>query len=84
MRNPRALWRRSGIGVIVLGPGADQPRAILGPAAAVWDLTEQPATVDDMIAALSRHHRTDAEQVRSDVVTVVDELIRSGCLEQVP
>jgi hypothetical protein len=73
-RDPRAIWRALPDGVLVLGPGHRDPVAILGPAAEVWVLLAEPASVATLAATLEARYAGAAAEVRAGVEQVVDAL----------
>lgn len=83
VRARSALWRTLDDALVVLGPAADKPRVITGPAASVWTLARKPVVVEDIVTGLAERHGTTPEVVRADVVRVVVVLLRDGALERV-
>jgi hypothetical protein len=81
-RHSRVLWRRLANAVVVLGPHADKPTAISGPAAEIWDLLALPTTLDDAAAHLAAAHAAPAADVRRDIEPVLERLVREGAVER--
>jgi hypothetical protein len=81
------LWRRAVDAVVLLPVGADDPVLLPGTGAAVWELLEQPATLDELLAALREVYGTDAADRASaaaDVVALLDRLVGLGAVEVDP
>jgi hypothetical protein len=84
VRRAGTLVRRLPDGVMVLGPGAtpSEPLAVRGPAAAVWDLLERPATVVTITEHLAGLSGAAPDPVRADVRSVVDALGAAGAITE--
>ena len=85
-RRADVLWRRAVDAVVLLPVGADDPVLLPGTGAAVWELLEQPATLDELLAALREVYGTDADaaSVEADVVALLDRLVGLGAVEVDP
>jgi hypothetical protein len=68
--------------VVVLGPRAGKPRAITGPAAEIWELLEEPTTLDVAAERLAAVHGASPADVRADLEPVLDLLLRDGAVER--
>jgi hypothetical protein len=69
---------------MVLGTMAADPIAVRGPAAAVWDLLETPASVAAIVGALAEIAQVEPRTIAADVDVVIDRLATSGAIEPVP
>jgi hypothetical protein len=81
------LWRRAVDAVVLLPVGADDPVLLPGTGAPVWELLEQPATLDELLAALREVYGTDAADgasVAADVAALLDRLVDLGAVELDP
>jgi hypothetical protein len=81
VRARAALWRTIDDAIVVLGPNADKPRVITGPAAEVWTEAVTPTTLGRLVATLAARHSTPPEVVEADVRSVADLLMSDGALE---
>lgn len=79
-RREDVLWRRSLDAVVVLPAGTDEPVAIAGTGAAVWDLLEEPGTLDEIVEALLERYEADAAVVSHDVVELLERLAEMGAV----
>ena len=79
-RSDAALWRRSVDAVVLLAPGADEPMVLPGTAAAVWDLLDEPTTLDGLVDALARVYAADPETIAPDVVALLARLESVGAV----
>jgi hypothetical protein len=84
VRRADALERRLPDGVMVLGAVPGDPIAVRGPAAAVWELLETPASVAALVATLAEIARVEPRTIVADVDVVIDRLAASGAIEPVP
>jgi hypothetical protein len=84
VRATPALWRDLTDGVVVLGPAAQRPRLISGPAARLWTMIEQPVAFGAVVAALAAAHDVTSDIVRADARKVLRALQRDGAVELVP
>jgi hypothetical protein len=83
-RRPDALWRRTAEGVVVLGAGSADVRAVNGPAAALWDLLAAPTELSDAVDSLAASFGADREVVAGDVEDVLATWLADGAIERVP
>lgn len=47
-------------------------------ASRIWDLLENPLTLDELCSLLMEEYEVDAEQCRTDVEEVLTEMVRLG------
>jgi Coenzyme PQQ synthesis protein D (PqqD) len=80
-RRDDVLWRRSLEAVILLPAGADEPLTLPDTGAIVWDLLEEPATFDELVATLADVYNTDATTIATDITPLLTELQTRGALE---
>lgn len=80
-RRPDASWRRSLDAVLLLPAGAAEPVTLPGTGALVWDLLEVPATLDDLVAALTGVFAADPAVVSRDVGALLTRLDSLGAIE---
>jgi hypothetical protein len=75
------LWRRTLDGVLVLGLSEpSEPVALRGPAADIWELLAEPATVTALGVALAEGYGVPVERIAPDVQRAVDALSEVGAL----
>jgi hypothetical protein len=80
-RCPEVLWRRSLDAVVLLPPDADDPVALPGTGAAVWDLLAEPVTLPDLVATLTDAYGGDPATIEHDVVALLDRLETLGAVD---
>lgn len=80
-RRDDVLWRRSLDAVILLPSGADEPLTLPDSGAIVWDLLEEPASFDELVATLAEVYETDAATIATDITPLLEELAALGALE---
>ena len=73
-RREDVLWRRSLDSVILLPIDADEPVTLPGTGASVWDLLDEPATVDQLVVVLAEAYDADPATVEHDVRALLGEL----------
>jgi hypothetical protein len=75
------LWRRTLDGVLVLGPSESaEPVALRGPAADIWELLSEPATVAAIGEALADGYGVPVDRIAPDVQRAVAALSEVGAL----
>lgn len=79
VRDPRSLSRRTLDALVVLPPGRRDAVVVSGAGPAVWALTRDPLSIDDLAASL---HVPDDEL--SIVTAAVARLVECGALLEVP
>lgn len=79
-RAPDALWRTLDGSVLVLGPDADEPVEVQGPAAGLWDLFADATTLDDAAAELAQRHGARVEVVAADLAPVIERWAADGAI----
>lgn len=75
------LWRRSGGRVLVLAPGAEDPLALSGLAAAMWNVLEVPVTVDELAVDVSAALDMAILQAEDTVTELLGDLVERGIVE---
>ena len=78
-RDPRALWRRSGERIVVLG-NTEEPQVLTGPGPILWDLLTEPVTEADLVTQLAALYSVDTDTVAADVAPFLAELARTGVI----
>lgn len=66
-RRSDVVWRRSLDAVILFPPGADDAMTLTDPGAVVWDLLEQPATLDELVDTLVQLYAGDRSTIEHDL-----------------
>ena len=79
-RSQGVVWRRTMDGIVVLPADADEPIALLGPAASVWEMLAEPLTAAELVAALASHYGVAPDRVTSEIRATLDGLVRRGAL----
>ena len=80
-RRDAVSWRRSIDAVVLQAAGADEPVALPGTAAAVWDLLAEPATVDELVATLAEVYGESPDAIVDDVTGLLERLTALGAVE---
>jgi hypothetical protein len=82
IRTPGALWRRTTTAVVALAPGAPEPLALHGAATYLWDLLEEPTSLDEAVDLLARATASDEDQVREAVTSTLEQLATTGVVDR--
>jgi hypothetical protein len=82
-RAPAVLWREGEFGVVLLAPGAGEPRTITGAGRELWRALARPGTPTELAAQLATAFGTDPTRVAADIAPVLAELRDLGAVEQV-
>ena len=82
-RNPAAVWRASHSFLVAAVPPRP-PTTVVGSAAMVWVLLEQPLTLHEIVSRLVEASQADAATVRRDTETLVADLVPTGLVEEMP
>jgi hypothetical protein len=83
-RHPRALWRRSGVRVVVLPPAHDEPLLLEGAGSAIWELLEVPIDETELIEVLADAAGEDPAEIGPQVRTFLAALAADDAVEQHP
>ena len=67
-------------GIVVLPAHAQEPIALLGSAASVWEMLAEPLTAAELVAALATHYGVAPDHVTTEIRATLDGLIRRGAL----
>lgn len=76
-RDPRVLWRRSGLEVVLLPPEASECTVATGSAWHVWKYLDRPMSAEDLQAALTVELGIPEDAV-ADGIRLLLEMLR-GC-----
>jgi hypothetical protein len=80
VHSPRALWRRTTRGMLLLTDAIHEPRALAGTAAALWECFAEARTPDEAAERLAVSFGIGVERARSEIAPVVDDLVALGAL----
>ena len=80
-RRDDVLWRRSLDAVILFPAGADEPLTLPDTGAIVWDLLEEPAPFDELVATLADVYGVDLTVIAADITPLLDDLHALGAIE---
>lgn len=80
VRSDRILWRRTMDGVVVLPVDHGEFFDLAGTGAALWELLATPHTRDEAARELLGRYQGVADQVATDLVPVLDDLVRRGAV----
>ena len=79
-RHPEALWLRSLRGVVILPPGADDATTVTSPGDLVWQLLDEPVTVEQLTDELAEALGAEAGTVHADLERLLEQLDTLGAL----
>jgi hypothetical protein len=71
-----------GAEALVARPGGVDIEALKGPAAALWLLLEHPTPVEELELSLARLFDTEVAAIRTDVASMVGDLVARGWLTE--
>ena len=77
-RDPAARWRRCVDGVVVMAGDADEPVFLKAPGDAIWQLLQEPRTIDELVDELAAEFAGDRASIADDVAAFVADLRRTG------
>ena len=78
------LWRDGEFGVVLLAPGAREPKTLTGSGRELWRALDRPMTATQLAAELALVFDTDPARVAADIAPVLEELTSMGALEATP
>jgi Coenzyme PQQ synthesis protein D (PqqD) len=74
VRSDRVLWRRGHETVLLLQPGQREVVSLSGAGTTLWELLATPTTVAAAADRLSGEYGVPADQVATDIRSVLDDL----------
>jgi hypothetical protein len=83
-RDEAVLWRRLSDGVLLLPVGVEEPLALGGLGAAVWEALDAPSSERGLAATLGADFGAAPEDIQSEVSKVLHELELLGVLRPSP
>lgn len=83
-RNPAVLWRRTTDHVVLLPPDADAPTVLGGSAGLLWDLLEEPTTLEEATEVIALACAADRTVVGSELEVLVATLAAAGIVRGEP
>ncbi len=81
-RNPAVLWRRTTDHVVLLPPDEAAPMVLGGAAGLLWDLLEEPTTVDEATDVISSASAADATIVGRELEALMATLDAAGIVRE--
>ena len=81
VRTPEALWRRVGDEIVIAGSGRDDFERLSPIAAVVWELLEEPITLESMVDRLAGPFDADAAVIEEDLGTMIARLVEMGFVQ---
>lgn len=84
IRSGRTLHRNAGPDVLAMVPGEGRVHLLSGPAAAIWDILGERASIADVTDDLARLYERPADQIRPSVEDCVLSFARRGLVEERP
>jgi Coenzyme PQQ synthesis protein D (PqqD) len=82
IRSGRTLQRNAGPDVLAMVPDEGRVHVLSGPAAVIWDILGERASIADVTDDLARRYERPAEEIRSSVEDCVRSLARRGLVEE--
>jgi hypothetical protein len=82
VRSDQVLWRRGHQAVLLLRPGEREVVSLSGAGIALWELLATPTTVAAAAERLSGEYGVPADQVASDIKSVLDDLAERDILHR--
>lgn len=82
IRSGRMLHRNAGPDVLAMVPDEGRVHVLSGPAAVIWDILGERASIADVTDDLARLYERPAEEIRSSVEDCVRSLARRGLVEE--
>jgi hypothetical protein len=79
-RRRDVLWRRLDAGLLVLPLDADEPMLLDGVAPVIWDLLDEPVTIDDAVSVLAEVYSVDAAIVEHDLREFLEPRYQLGAV----
>ncbi len=73
-RAPQALSRRLPDGIMVCGPGRQEPISLLGSGAELWAALAEPVTVTQLATRLAARYGAEPAQIVIDIEPTLREL----------
>lgn len=82
-RSPRVAWRNVGRDVLLAPPDTRGYELLTGPGGQLWRELAGGRTVAELAETLAAFFAVPAEDIRSDVERIVDELSERNLVQQV-
>ena len=79
-RRGAVLWRCTYDRVLILVPGEEGFLSLQGTGRDLWDVLEEPGTLDELAARLAGIYTAPAGRIASEIVNVIEELERRGAV----
>ena len=82
-RQPAVLHRLFDGETVLYQPETDGVVTLDRIGSVIWELLEEPGSVDELVPDLAVAFKADAQQVRSDVIVLFEKLLESDVIEPV-
>lgn len=79
-RRPEILWRRTFDRVVILVPSTDEVVDLGESGVGIWDLLGEPMTPAELAGDLAVEYAAEAQDIVSDVTSVLEDLVALGVL----
>lgn len=85
-RSPDALWRSTLDAVVLLSAARSDtdPLVVDGPGVQLWDIIEEPATLDEIVAELSETFDGEPDVMARDISGLLERLREEGLVAVAP
>jgi hypothetical protein len=80
-RSRTVLWRRCPQSVLLLPRGAERPLALSGSGVDLWQMLEEPQTLEATANRLAKRFDVDATEVANSIEPVLDALVQARVVE---
>jgi len=81
-RASHVLHRNAGPDVLAMVPGDEEVHVMSGPAAVMWDLLSEGATLDDLIAEIADLYARSADEIAPSLQGCMQDLADRGLVEE--
>jgi hypothetical protein len=81
-RSAEVLSRAFGGEVVLAAPGVDDFEMLSATAGSVWQLLDEPRSIDEIVDALSARYPNAGRTIGPDVESLVEHLARRGLVER--
>jgi len=78
IRNFKKITGRLGDELVMMDMDQGKYFSLNPVATRIWDLLELPLTIDELCGHLMEEYEVDAEQCRSEVTEVINEMVKLG------
>lgn len=81
-RASHVLHRNAGPDVLAMVAGDEEVHVMSGPAAVMWDLLSEGATLDDLIEEMADLYARSPDEIAPSLEGCMEDLVERGVVEQ--